>query len=163
MFTNRLKYIFIGIALVAFIQLILNVYFSYKFDNSPISSSIKEMISKKEKELHELAYKHYNIKRKIPIIVTDKIESKLFGLTLLDKSNNITIYLNKKRMKENLDFEINDVLPHEYAHAVMFIRKLYTKHDDGHSKEWQNTCLKLGGIKCERFVHHNDIVFDKLF
>lgn len=163
MFTNRLKYIFIGIASIAFIQLVLNLYFSYQFDNNPISQSIMNMISQKEQEIQKLAYKHYNIKTKIPIIITDKIESRLFGLTSLDKSGNIKIYLNKKRMKENLDFQINDVLPHEYAHAVMFIRKLYTKQDDGHSKEWQKTCLKLGGIKCERFVKHNDIVFGKLF
>jgi len=163
MFTNRLKYIFISIALIAFAQLGLNIYFSYQFDNNPISSSIKKKIEIKENELQYLALKHYNIKMKIPIIITDKIDSKLFGLASLDLNNNVKIYLNKKRMKESLDFMIEDVLPHEYAHAIMFIRKLYTKRDDGHSKEWQNTCINLNGIKCERFVKHNDIVFGKLF
>ncbi len=33
---------------------------------------------------------------------------------------------------------------------------------DGHSKEWQEACEKLGGIKCEQYVNSHDVVMGKL-
>jgi len=162
MFKSRLKYTFIAIAIIALLQLFINMYLSYQFKNNPLSESLQNRINEKEKELQYLAFKYYKIKTKIPLFITGKMNDKLFGLTSLEKNGNLKIYLNKNRMQENIDYMIDDVFAHEYAHAVMFLRKLYTKKDDGHSLEWQKTCLNLGGQKCNRFVKHQDIVFEKM-
>ena len=57
---------------------------------------------------------------------------------------------------------INNVLPHEYAHALMFVFGNITNKNGGHTKQWQNICLSLEGKKCDRFVKHIDIMMGKL-
>ena len=57
---------------------------------------------------------------------------------------------------------IDYVLPHEYAHALMFIFNKFPKQNAGHTKLWQKICLTLEGKKCDRFVKHNDIMMGKL-
>ncbi len=42
-------------------------------------------IYKKHKYLENLAYQKFNIKRKIPVVVSDKMPSKLFGAATSDK------------------------------------------------------------------------------
>jgi len=163
MLKKNLKQLFLLLSFVAVSALLFNLYSSYKFRNNPISDKIKTKIEHKEYDLYQLAMQHYNITQRVPIIITDKIPSKLFGLASLDKEKNVKIYLNKKRMKESLDYMIEDVLPHEYAHAVIFLQGIYSPENGGHTKEWQDACIKLGGIKCERFVNHDDIVFGKIF
>jgi len=86
--------------------------------------------------------------------------SNLYGMASYD-GDSIKIYLNKKRLKESLDYVIEDVMPHEYAHAVVFYKKL-NRGKNGHSLEWQKVCQKLEGIRCERFVKSHDIVMGKL-
>ena len=56
---------------------------------------------------------------------------------------------------------INDVLPHEYAHAIIFMINKKSLKKEGHSKQWSDICKKIGGIKCQRFVNTNDIVIYK--
>lgn len=56
---------------------------------------------------------------------------------------------------------INDVLPHEYAHALMFVKRVFTDENGGHSKQWQNICIALEGINCNRFVDHDDVIMGK--
>jgi len=137
-------------------------YGSYKFDNNPLSKNIRQQIAKKEFEIKILIKKHYKIDIDIPIIVTDKMNSKLFGMATFDTSTNkIKIYLNKKRFKESLRYMLDDVLPHEYAHALMFSFKYFSNENSGHTKKWQKACINLNGIKCNRFVDHNDIVINK--
>ncbi len=57
---------------------------------------------------------------------------------------------------------IEYVLPHEYAHALMFHFKDFTKVNGGHSKKWQQICLSIDGKKCDRFVEDNDILIEKI-
>lgn len=53
------------------------------------------------------------------------------------------------------------VLPHEYAHALMFLNKNFADKKDGHTKEWQNICKLLNGLRCDRFVNNHDIIVGK--
>ncbi len=161
MFQRELKKIFIFITLFATIFLIYNLYKSYKFKNTPISKEIKLKIDKKEREVVALIKKHYKINFKVPIIISDKINSKLYGVTFYDGFKDIKIILNKKRLKESLNYILNDVIAHEYAHALMFRFDKYSR-DDGHSKKWQEVCKKLGGSRCNKYANSNDILMEKV-
>ncbi len=144
------------------ILLIYSVYNAYKFKNSPLEKNIQERIQKKYLYLQSLAYTKFGITRKVPLIISDKLPAKFFGIaTYSKKTGKIEIYLNKNRFKESLDYMIDDVLPHEYAHAIMFILGDFSDENAGHSKKWQDICIALEGKKCNRFVNNNDIIFDK--
>ena len=78
------------------------------------------------------------------------------------KHGKIKIELNKKRFQENENYMINYVLPHEYAHALMFYFGKFEEENGGHTTLWQKFCFDVGGIKCDRFVDHNDILIEKI-
>lgn len=144
------------------VLLIYSWYSSYQFDNNPISKDIQDKIAKKEYEILRLIKKHYNVNLKVPLTITNKMNSKLFGMAIFDtKTNSIKIYLNKKRFKESLDYMLKDVLPHEYAHALMFNFGDFSNINGGHTLAWEKACLNLNGVKCDRFVNHNDIAIEK--
>jgi hypothetical protein len=44
----------------------------------------------------------------------------------------------------------------------MFYFGKFEQENGGHSKLWQTFCLDIGGIKCDRFVDHNDILIEKI-
>ena len=56
---------------------------------------------------------------------------------------------------------IKDVLPHEYAHALMFVLGDFSNINGGHSLKWEQICKKLNGLKCDRFVNNHDIIIGK--
>ena len=144
------------------ILLIYSWYNTYQFDNNPISKDIQDKVAKKEYEILRLIKKKYNVNLNVPLEITNKMNSKLFGMALFDtRTNSIKIYLNKKRFKESLDYMLRDVLPHEYAHALMFHFGDFSNKNGGHTLGWEKACLNLNGIKCDRFVNHNDIVIEK--
>ncbi|PHR72115.1 MAG: sprT domain-containing protein [Arcobacter sp.] len=160
MFIHRLKRYFQIIIFVSICFLIYSWYNNYQFSKQELKTSIINQIKNKEQALKNLVYTHYKIHVGFPIIISNELPSNLFGLTSYSKGE-IKIYLNKKRFQESLDYMIDDVLPHEYAHAMIFKLKLFSKKKAGHSKEWQRVCKKLQGLRCERFVKNNDIVFGK--
>lgn len=141
--------------------LVYNWYESYEFKNNPLDENIRKKIYFKHQELEQLTYKKFNIKRKIPVKISDKMPSKLFGAATYSKNGQITIFLNKNHFKESLEYMIDDVLPHEYAHALMFVIGDFRDINGGHTLKWQNTCKALNGIRCDRFVNHNDIIIGK--
>lgn len=161
MFLQKLKTFFLTLTIVASIFIVYNWYNTSQFKNNPLPNNIIELINKKHKELEFLTYKKFNIKRKIPIIISDKMPSKLFGAARLSNDGQIQIFLNKNRFQESLDYMIDDVLPHEYAHALMFVKGNTTNRKGGHTKQWENICKSLNGLKCDRFVNHNDIIRGK--
>ncbi len=161
MFIKRLNLFFFLITILASLFLIYSWYSNYQFKNSPLNKNILEQINKKHKTLEKLSYIKFNIKRKFPVIVSDKMPSKLFGAATYSKNGDIEIYLNKKHFKESLDYMINDVLPHEYAHALVFLDRDFKDRKDGHTQKWQNICKALEGLRCDRFVNHNDIIIGK--
>lgn len=161
MFAKQLQKYFFTVVVLASILLVYIWYKDYSFSSSPLEEKLQLSILKKQQELQVLAYRNFQIKKEFPLIVSDKMNAQRFGMTTYDRNKNIIIHLNKKRFKENSNYMINDVLPHEYAHAIMFYFKDFTNENSGHSKRWQSICKKLNGLRCDRFVNHEDILIEK--
>ena len=161
MFTKKLEFMFISIILVAVAVLGLNSYKSYMFKNNDIPDSYKQLIKDKEKEVLGNMQRNYGFTMKFPLIVTDKFKGRLYGLTSYENGE-IKIYLNKKVMEESMDYMVESVIAHEYAHALMFAKgHLHTK-EKGHSALWQQTCIKLGGEDCQQYVDQQEIIMSKM-
>ena len=158
---QKLRLYFMIITLSSLVLLLFSWYNSYQFDSNPLSNDIKAKIDKKEKEIIALIGKHYGFYFNVPIIISDKLNSNLYGAAIYDDKHQIKIVLNKKRFKESLEYMIDDVLPHEYAHALMFKFGEFSKRNGGHTKRWQDACIRLGGSRCDRFVNHQDIIIGK--
>jgi len=161
MFFQNLQKLFLGVTIVGTLLLVYLWYEDYSFTNNPLDTEYQKSINLKHAKLKILAYKNFNIKRNFPIIVSSNMPANKFGMAVLHKNGKIEIYLNKKRFKENDKYMIEDVLPHEYAHAIMFAIGDFTNENSGHSRKWQNICLKLEGARCDRFVNHQDILIEK--
>lgn len=161
MFIKRLNLFFFILIILASIFLLFNWYNSYQFKNNPLSNTIKEKIYQKQKELEQLTLRNFRLKRNFPIKISDKMPDKLFGAATFTQNRQIIIYLNKKHFYESSDYMINDVLPHEYAHALMFVSGDFSKEKGGHTLKWQTICKKLNGLRCNRFVEHDDIIIGK--
>lgn len=160
MFIKNFELLFLGIIVLASLLLAKNFYDDYSFKNNDIPQSYKDRITQKEQEVLSLMQKNYGFSFKVPLIVTDEFKGRLYGLTAY-RDGEIKIYLNKKVMQESIDYMIDNVIAHEYAHALMFKLQNFTR-GDGHSKEWQEACIRLGGLKCEQYVNSHDVVMGKL-
>ncbi|WP_373071770.1 SprT-like domain-containing protein [Sulfurimonas sp.] len=161
MFVKKLEYAFILLTITALIYLSKNYYDDYQFKHNDIPQSYKNRISKKENEVLTLMQQHYGRAYKVPLIVTDKFKGRLYGLTVY-KDGDVKIYLNKNVMQESIDYMVESVIAHEYAHALMFKLGDFSIKDEGHSKVWKDACIKLGGVGCAQYVNTNDVVMGKL-
>lgn len=161
MFFKKLQKTFFFITIGALALLVLLWYEDYSFDKKPLDDKYKTQLTLKLKELRYLAKINFNIVREFPIIISDEMTANRFGMAVYERDGSIEIYLNKKRFKESSNYMINDVLPHEYAHAIMFHIGDFSNKNSGHTKKWQRICKKLNGLRCERFVNHNDILMEK--
>lgn len=157
----NLQKLFLFITISASALLVYLWFEDYSFANNPLDDKYKQKILQKEAKLKYLAYKHYNIKEDFPIIISEKMNANRFGMATYSRQGQIAIHLNKKRFQESANYMINDVLPHEYAHAIMFYFRDFTNVNSGHSKRWQNICKKLDGKRCDRFVNRDDILIEK--
>ncbi|XPV67539.1 MAG: SprT-like domain-containing protein [Halarcobacter sp.] len=161
MFIDKLKIFFLFITIIGTIFFIYLVIKNYNFDNSNLDEKILKKIYEKQIILQNLSLKKFAVKEKFPIIISNKMPSNLFGAATLTTDDKIVIYLNKKRFKESVDYMISDVLPHEYAHAIMFKLKDISNKNGGHTKKWQSICKALNGLRCNRFVNNQDIIINK--
>lgn len=161
MFIQRLYRFFFVCVIIGILLLIYNWYKNYEFDNNPLSKELEQKIFEKKQQTRQLLKQNFGFDLNVPILVSDKLPSSLYGAALFTQDEKIIIYLNKKRFKESSDYMIHNVIPHEYAHAVMFYLNDFTNEQSGHSIKWQNICKKLNGIKCDRFVDHHDILIGK--
>lgn len=161
MFTKKLEFLFIGMIFIAVLILANNWYKNNDFKNNPLSDEYKSLITNKEQEILNNMQKHYGIRFQVPLIVTDRFKGRLFGATSY-KDDRITIYLNKNVMQESMDYMIDSVIAHEYAHALMFKKGFHDSHSDGHSQKWKQICINLGGINCERYVDKEEIIMSKM-
>lgn len=161
MFTKKLELVFLLIVVTAIAILGNNYYKSYTFKNNDIPTKYKKLISDKEIEILQNMQNSFGFTFKVPVIVTDKFKGGLYGLTSY-KDGEINIYLNKKVMQESMDYMVESVIAHEYAHALMF--KLGHIHtvNDGHSNEWQKICVKLGAKDCTQYVDQREIIMSKM-
>jgi hypothetical protein len=135
---------------------------SNKFFNNPLSQNIIDKIEQKHLELNHIAFERYGLKANIPVLISDSMPNSLYGFAAITTQGKIIITLNKNRFKENEQYMINDVLPHEYAHALMFLIEDYSQENGGHTKKWEEICTTISGKQCERFVQDNDILVEKL-
>jgi len=161
MLKKKLEIIFISVILIAIVILLNNWYSSYSFNSKPISNEYQKLIDEKEQEVLYNMQNSFGIRFQVPLIITDKIPGKLYGVTSLDRDGSIKIFLNKKVMKESMTYILENVIAHEYAHALLF-KKGYARNGDGHSKLWQETCTKLGGINCQKYVDSHDVIMGKM-
>ena len=161
MFTKKLEIVFISVILISLLFLGNNYYSSYSFKNNDIPDNYKQRILDKEQEVLLHMQKSYGYAIKFPLIITDKFKGRLYGLTSYENGE-IKIYLNKKVMQESMDYMVNSVIAHEYAHALLFKQGYMHTKDDGHSKLWQQTCSKLGGVDCQRYVDQQEIIMSKM-
>jgi beta-lactamase regulating signal transducer with metallopeptidase domain len=158
---NTIKVVLVFITLISALFLIYIIYQNQKFKTNTLPKEVWQKLEDKDNYIKELIKHKYNISVDIPIIISDKVKSNTFGLALHSRGQ-IAIVLNKKRFQESQEYMIDYVLPHEYAHALMFVFGKFTNENGGHTKLWQDICLSLEGKKCDRYVKHNDIVFDKI-
>lgn len=159
-FTKRLEKFFLLLVVIAVIYLGFNWYQNMTFKNNPISSSTQARIAKAEEKVLFLIQQKFNMNPKIPLIVSDEFHSNLYGLTSY-KDKEIKIYLNKKRFKESENYMIEEVIPHEYAHAMVFLLEERVS-EDGHTKLWQKICIELEGSLCEQYVDNEEIIRQKM-
>jgi len=161
MLKKKLETIFIGVIIIAILILINNWHSSNSFKNRPISDKYKRLIAEKEKEILTKMKQNYGISFKVPLIITDKFKNKLYGATSY-KNGEIKIYLNKGVMQESMEYMLNSVIAHEYAHALIFKLGINNSQNDGHSKKWKEACVSLGGLNCEQYVDGDEIVMSKM-
>ncbi len=159
-FNAQLQRAFLSVIFLALIYIAFNFYQSYQFKHSALSLEIQTQIDSKEREIILNIKKYYGVDFRVPLIISDKLPSNLYGLARLDKQGNITVFINKKRLRESLEYVLDDVIAHEYAHAFMFDKQSLS--EEGHTARWQEVCLKLGGVRCDRFVNHGDVVMGKM-
>jgi len=158
---KRLESAFLAVIFLFSIVLIYNLYSTHKFNNNPLSQKELDRIQSKEQEVLRNMHNTFGFTQKFPLIITDKIPGKLYGLTSYENGH-IKIYLNKKVMRESMDYMVDEVIAHEYAHALLFFLRKSSHEDGGHSKLWQKTCIKLGGIDCKRYVNQHEIIMSKI-
>ena len=162
-FTKKLKVIFLSITLIAVVLLVINIYTTYKFDNSPLPQNMLNKLAIKEQQLKQLIIQKYRIQLDIPIIISNEIPKRYYGLATIDTNKEIKIILNKDAFRDSSSYMIEDVLPHEYAHAIMFYFGDYSKTNGGHTQKWREVCKALNGKMCNRYVDRDEVIREKLF
>lgn len=160
-FLKKLNYTFLTITLIALVSWGYIIYQNRQFDANPLSEQILEKLEAKERHIQKLILQKFGLTVKIPIHISSKMQSNLYGIAAFN-GGDIVIVLNKKRFKESEEYMIDYVLPHEYAHALMFVFGDFSMENGGHTKKWQKVCLELEGKKCDRFVDHQDVIMGKI-
>lgn len=156
-----MHYLFLAMMVLGVLFLAINLYSGYQFKTEPLSKEIQAKIDAKEEEVISNIKKHYGVDFRVPLIISNALPSNLYGVAVLSERGSIKVYINKKRIRESLDYILDDVIAHEYAHAVMFASGNHSRKE-GHSAQWQEICKNLGGSRCDRFVNHNDIIYGKI-
>lgn len=161
MMKTRLEKIFLVTIFIAVAGLAYNAYKSFQFKNNPITADMQEKIDAKVASVERLISERLKSNFRAPVLVSDKLPSNLYGVTTYESNGKITIYLNKKRMRESFEYILDDVIPHEYAHAIMFSQGNIS-NKEGHGPAWQKICQSLDGKRCQTYVNHEDIISGKL-
>ncbi len=158
---RTLETVFLGIVFFFGAVFGYNHYKNKEFERT-FDATYLPPLYQKESEILQNMQKYFGIYKKFPIIITNKIPGRIYGLATFDKTGQVVIYLNKKVFKESFDYILDDVLAHEYAHALLLASGDRSNTDGGHTKQWQAVCQKLGGVHCRRYVDNEDVVNRKL-
>ncbi len=158
---KSLERIFLGIVLFASAILGYNYYSEYRFEEN-FDKRYLPPLHKKEQEILRNMQRSFGYTVRFPIVITEKIPGRIYGFATFNKKGHVVIYLNKRVFKESFDYILDDVLAHEYAHALLLSRGYINDAEGGHTPLWQRTCKALGGLHCERYVDRDDVVSRKL-
>jgi len=160
-FKKKLERLFAAVILFALLFLAKNIYEQQQFRHQGLSSEEKEMIALKEQELLDKMQQNLGYRHKFKLVVTDRFKGNLYGLTSY-QDGQIVIYLNKKVMFESMDYILESVIAHEYAHALMFEQGHFKDRKGGHTEQWQLLCRKLGGKECGAYVNQQEVIMAKM-
>jgi hypothetical protein len=133
MLQKKLELFFLSLILIAVAVLARNYYKSYTFKHNPLPQEYLDKIKNKEKDVLAHMQHNFGLHIKFPIIISDKIPGRLYGLTSY-KNGHISILLNKKVMQESMQYMTESVLAHEYSHALLFYLHKSSNEKDGHSQ-----------------------------
>lgn len=158
---KRMELIFLTMILLFASILGYNMLKNYQFKHTDLPESYKEKITQREQKILSNMQTNLGFRYKFPLIVTDRIPGRLYGLTTLNDGK-IKIYLNKKVMQESFDYIIDEVIAHEYAHAVLMQLGYIDEVKAGHSKRWEKVCKALGGKECRQYVNQKEIIMAKM-
>ncbi len=158
--TAKLEKFFLVVMIVPLLYMANSWYQAKSFKESPLSLQTQKRIKHRQNQVLDLINKNFRINKNIPLIISDEFSSRLYGLTSYENGR-IRVYLNKKRFKESEDYMIEEVIPHEYAHAIVFALGKRTTAD-GHTKLWEKICKQLDGKNCEQYVDGEEIVRQKM-
>jgi SprT protein len=160
-FVKRLEKFFVLAMVLAVSVLAYNFLQAKRFKENDLSAQTTEKIAQRSAEVLQRIHHYYGPQVSIPLQVSDEFHSNLYGLTVY-KGEQVAIYLNKKRFKESEAYMIEEVIPHEYAHAMVMLLGKRDQEGDGHTPLWQAICFKLGGKSCVRYVDNEEIVRQKM-
>ncbi len=99
MFVKKLEFVFITVIILALTLLSFNAYKDYAFKRDDIPQSFKQRIKEKEKDVLVHMRENFGFVFEVPLIVTDKFTSRLYGLTFYEYGD-IKIYLNKRTLDD---------------------------------------------------------------
>ena len=160
---DNIKYILASVTIVAAIFLGINLYKSYQFDTQELPLELQQKLYQKKFELIRLVKQNYGVDLDIPIIISNELPRRYYGLARSGVNGDIKIFLNKDAFRDSSEYMIDDVLPHEYAHALMFYLGDYNKAHGGHTDKWRQACKKLQGKMCNRYVDKDEVIREKMF
>ncbi len=161
MMKRTLEYSFLGIVLFFGAVLAYNIYKDKEFQRE-FPKRYYRQIEQKEQEILRNMQRAFGFSKRFEVIVSDKLPGRIYGLATRNARGEVVILLNKKAFKESSKYMLEDVLAHEYAHALLLYRGVDDASNGGHTPLWQRSCKKLGGSHCERYVDREEVINEKL-
>ena len=158
---KSLERFFAAIIIAAVTILGYNYYKEYEFEKN-FDKKYLPPLEKKELEILRNMQNALGFAMRFPVVITNKIPGRIYGLATFNKQGRVVIYLNKRIFKESFDYILDDVLAHEYAHALLLNRSYVSDANGGHTPLWQRTCKALGDLHCQRYVDRDDVINRKL-
>lgn len=160
--SKKMQRIFALVTLMALALLLANIYRSYHYNHSELEPAVQQALNSKANEMRRILKKRYHIHRPIAFVISPNLPARLYGMTQMGDDGKITVFINKKALRESKAYVLDDVIAHEFAHAAQFALGNMSNHNGGHDAQWQAICKNLHGKHCERYVNTQDVVMGKL-
>jgi SprT protein len=158
---SKLTNIIVFMITISIIGIIYNTIKADRLKNSDLSPQIEARIKQKIAYLDQKAYEYYGIRLNIPIKLIDDVPQRIWGMMVYTEQGPQKIVVNRVQLKESPNYIIENVLPHEWAHAIE--RILHgTKDREGHGEAWLKICNQLSKNRCQRYVHTEKVATEKL-
>lgn len=162
MLAKKMQRIFALVTLLALLLFAANLYRSYHYNHSDIEPGLRQSLEHKANQMRRILAQRYGITAPIAFVISPKLPARLYGMTQLGNDGRITVFINKKALRESKAYVLDDVIAHEFAHAAQFALGKISNTNGGHDAQWQGICHTLQGKHCERYVNTHDVVMGKL-